>query len=200
MAFGEVQHKYRIGVRVAGISIAAAVLAGCGGSGLAESLGYTKNAPDEFAIVTKAPLVIPPDFALRPPQPGAPRPTQLAPQRVAEQAIYGNTAGVVATPFTTGNVRSQGESQLLANAGALDADPNIRAVVNAETRALAAKSETFMDDVIFWQQQPSPDEHVVDASEEMQRLRENEAAGRPVTEGETPAIEPRRKGLLEGIF
>jgi hypothetical protein len=33
-----------------------------------------KRAPDEFAVVRRAPLIVPPDFDLRPPDPGAPRP------------------------------------------------------------------------------------------------------------------------------
>ena len=37
-----------------------------------------KNPPDEFAITTKAPLVVPPDYALRPPKPGESRPQELS--------------------------------------------------------------------------------------------------------------------------
>lgn len=33
-----------------------------------------KRAPDEFAVVKRAPLIVPPDYDLRPPDPGAPRP------------------------------------------------------------------------------------------------------------------------------
>ena len=36
---------------------------------------------------------------------------------------------------------------------------------------------------------------------EAQRLRKNDALGEPVTEGETPRIEPKEnQGLLEGLF
>ena len=46
------------------------LLAGCGsGGGL-----LSRARPDEFAVQRQAPLVVPPDFALTPPQPGAPRP------------------------------------------------------------------------------------------------------------------------------
>ena len=41
---------------------AAALLAGCGSSGL---LG--RERPDEFAVQRQAPLVVPPDFPLVPP-------------------------------------------------------------------------------------------------------------------------------------
>ena len=39
---------------------------------LRREAGLTKQPPDEFAVVTKAPLIIPPDFNLHPPAPGAP--------------------------------------------------------------------------------------------------------------------------------
>ena len=40
-------------------------LAGCMGSSL------DRDRPDEFAVARQAPLVIPPDFGLAPPNPGA---------------------------------------------------------------------------------------------------------------------------------
>ena len=69
-------------------------LAACGGESLSDTLGYGKSAPDEFAIVTKAPLVIPPDYSLRPPQPGAPRPQEmeLQPSIGAQRALIGAEA------------------------------------------------------------------------------------------------------------
>ena len=60
--------------RLAGLLICLPMAAGCGD--LREAAGLTKKSPDEFAVTTKAPLVIPPDFNLRPPAPGAP-PAQL---------------------------------------------------------------------------------------------------------------------------
>ncbi|MEY4160521.1 MAG: hypothetical protein RLZZ136_1142, partial [Pseudomonadota bacterium] len=50
---------------------ASLLLAGCGSSGL-----FNRDRPDEFAVQRQAPLVVPPDFSLTPPQPGAPRPAE----------------------------------------------------------------------------------------------------------------------------
>ena len=61
-------------------------LAAC--EGVKQELGMTKQAPDEFAVVaSKAPLVVPPDFSLRPPRPGAPRPQEQQPAEVARNAL-----------------------------------------------------------------------------------------------------------------
>lgn len=172
-------------------------LAGCGGDSVREALGYGKDAPDEFAIITKAPLVIPPDFGLRPPQPGAPRPQEanLDPSIVAQSALIGDQS---ATPAPeTGSI---GEQALLEQTGAAAADPRIRQVVNAETRTLVEKDKTFTSDVLFWQQRVPPDERLVDSAGERQRIQQNSAEGKPVTEGETPSTAPEKPGFFSGLW
>ena len=62
-----------------------------------------------------------------------------------------------------------------------------------------ARTQSFIDSLLFWQKQDPPGT-VVNAKEEQQRLRENAALGKPVTEGSTPVIERRKKAPLEGLF
>ena len=95
------------------ITGAALALASCGKSGLA---GH--NAPDEFAISRNAPLVVPQDFALAPPKPGAPRAAGVDAQSAAMEALFG--PGAKAPP------KSPAEQQLLDKAGAGNTDPAIR--------------------------------------------------------------------------
>ena len=52
-----------------------------------DAIGFNPNAPDEFKVVSKAPLVVPPDYALRPPSPGEPRPQELQPESSARLAL-----------------------------------------------------------------------------------------------------------------
>ena len=174
------------------IGATAVSLSACGSS-LSENLGYGKDAPDEFAIVTKAPLVIPPDYSLRPPRPGAASPRETSPQAIAQAALASSNAA--------STNQSAGELALLANAGATNADPNIRQVIDDETRALKLKDEQFLDDVLFWKPEPSEPNRVVNAAGEAQRLRENEALGRPVNEGETPDYDDDDEGgLIDYLF
>ncbi|KAI1692992.1 hypothetical protein DdX_20915 [Ditylenchus destructor] len=64
------------------------LLVSCGSGGM-----LNRKRPDEFAVARQAPLVIPPDFALRPPQPGAPRPQDSGgPSQQALEALFGGTA------------------------------------------------------------------------------------------------------------
>lgn len=67
--------------------IATPVLAGC--ENAKEELGLTRKAPDEFAVIQRAPLEMPPDYTLRPPQPGAARPQEEGAQDQAKQAVFG---------------------------------------------------------------------------------------------------------------
>jgi hypothetical protein len=114
-------------------------LAGC--QSTAQALGMSKVTPDEFRVVTKAPLVVPPDYALRPPAPGKPRPQELQPESAARLALLGQREG---------EVRSQGEKLLVAKAGADRADPLIRYVVDDEFGDIAHKEKSFADRVMFW--------------------------------------------------
>jgi len=89
----------------------AALLASCGSSGV---LG--RERPDEFAVQRQAPLVIPPDFALTPPQPGAPRPAEGTAAQDALDALFGGPSP-----------RSEVEQTTLRRAG--DSEPGIRTAV-----------------------------------------------------------------------
>lgn len=119
--------------------LAAAGLGGCGSTRAA--LGMTKVTPDEFRVVAKAPLVVPPDYALRPPAPGEPRPQELQPESAARTALLGRREA---------EARTDGEKLLVAKAGADKADPLIRYVVDDETGDIAHKDKSFADRVMFW--------------------------------------------------
>jgi hypothetical protein len=64
---------------------AASLLSGC--AGFKQAIGLEPTSPDEFAVESRAPLTIPPDFDLRPPQPGAPRPQEKTAASRARQVI-----------------------------------------------------------------------------------------------------------------
>ena len=65
------------------------LLPGC--AGFARAVGMERVSPDEFAVESRAPLTIPPEFELRPPQPGAPRPQEATAADQARKVI--DTAG-----------------------------------------------------------------------------------------------------------
>ena len=95
------------------LAVAGLAVTACG----KKSLG-AKRGPDELAISRNAPLVIPQDFNLVPPKPGAPRPAGQDAQAAAMEALFG--PGVKPPP------RSSTEQQILDRAGANTTDPAIR--------------------------------------------------------------------------
>lgn len=174
--------------------VAALGLSACDNSGLRRSLGLDVRGPDEFRVVSRAPLDLPPEFGLRPPSPGAARPNEQPVREQAKQTVFGTQ-----TAAKTVAGRTAGESAMLRQAGAVEVDGTIRETVNRESAQLAAADRSFTDRLIFWRDPPPPGT-VVDPAAEQQRLRENAALGKPATSGETPIIQRKRRGILEGIF
>ena len=93
------------------------VVSGCGG--VRDALGVNKYPPDEFAVVAKTPLIIPPNYNLRPPGANQPRPREAEPTQMALRALYPDANLQTAT-------RSPAEDQLIRASGGSVADRNAR--------------------------------------------------------------------------
>lgn len=169
-------------------------LAACSGTSdtLSRTFGLTRDVPDEFMVTTRAPLSMPPDFSLRPPRPGAPRPMEQSERTQAEEALVPQTA---LGSSQVGD--SPGQAALVQAAGPAASD-QVRQQVDADARMQQANTG-FVSKLLFWQS-PTPPGIVVDPQKEAKRLRENAALGENPDTGDTPIIQPRKKGWLEGIF
>ncbi|MGO1120299.1 DUF3035 domain-containing protein [Rhodovibrionaceae bacterium A322] len=180
------------------VALAAAALSACSAS--KETFGLGKQSPDEFQVVARAPLTLPPNFQLRPPQPGAVRPQEGSAEDQARKTVFrADDTGPSLDEMVPDDGRSVGERSLLAAAGYAESDSDIRLTIERETNRINEENESFVEDLIFWRDYPVPGE-VVDATEESKRIREAEALGQPVTGAETPTVERKEKGLLEGVF
>ena len=131
--------------------MAGLLMLGLGGCGLKGALGLEKNSPDEFSVPTNRPLVLPPSYDLRPPNPGEPR-SQDSPAAQGKQALFGPPP---AAPYGAAG-QSPGETALLQRSGADQADSQIRQQVNAETAPVSERGEGFTDRVLYGSDQPSP--------------------------------------------
>ncbi|MFP5395548.1 MAG: DUF3035 domain-containing protein [Alphaproteobacteria bacterium] len=103
------------------------LLSACGGGGL-----FNRQRPDEFAVQRQAPLVVPPDFALVPPAPGAPRPTDQSTAAQAQSALFGPAAP-----------RSGIETSVNQLSG--QAAPSIRSTVGDPATQTVAKGDATRD-------------------------------------------------------
>jgi len=168
-------------------------LAACGREELQRNFGLTRESPDEFVVTTRAPLSVPPNFSLRPPQPGAPRPQEMTPTAGAEAALAPQTA---LTPVIAG-AESPGQEALVAAAGP-PAPPDIRHEVDVEA-AREASDRSLTDRLMFWRS-PAPPGVLVDPRKEAERLRQNAALGESPTTGNTPMLKSRPKTLFDSLF
>ncbi len=109
------------------------LLAGCGND-LTRTFGLTRDAPDEFTVTTRAPLSMPPNFSVRPPLPGAPRPQEQSERKQAEEALVPQTA---LTGAPTGQA-SPGQAALVQAAGPT-APANIRWASRSNMPAISGR-------------------------------------------------------------
>jgi hypothetical protein len=130
---------------VAALGAGAIALAGC--DTLREEAGLSKQSPDEFAVTTKAPLIIPPDFNLRPPSPGAAPLNQTDPTSSAELAMFNSADPATVAAQMPGNY-SASEKMLLANAKAQNADPTVRAQLQSDERNMQGADPSFTDRIL----------------------------------------------------
>ncbi|WP_310475481.1 DUF3035 domain-containing protein [Sandarakinorhabdus sp.] len=117
------------------LSVCALALTACGG----KKDRLSGRGPDELAIARGAPLVVPPDFALAPPTPGAPRALGVDSQAAAMEALFG--PGVKPPP------RSAAEQQLLDRAGANSGDPAVRSQ-SGDPRTNTVNKGVFLQEVL----------------------------------------------------
>lgn len=103
------------------------LVSACGSTGL-----FDRDRPDEMAVSRQAPLVIPPEFALEPPKPGAPRPQSTSASEQTLEALFGGP-----------QARSGTETTTLDRAG--DAAPGIRSSVGDPATETVNKGEVTRD-------------------------------------------------------
>ncbi|MGE3624524.1 MAG: DUF3035 domain-containing protein [Bdellovibrionales bacterium] len=165
-------------------------LAGCGD--LRDDLGLGRTAPDEFAVVDRPPLSVPPDFSLRPPQPGAPRPQEVDMTKRANTILFGADEGKATSKVTTG---SKAEKALLVNSGADHVDPNIREVIDREAAEKVVGNRHLVNDLLWWRKDDDG-ATTVDATAEAARIKQAKEKGESLTQGATPIIERQKSGWL----
>jgi hypothetical protein len=196
--------------RLTALAALALSLAGC--DTIRSAAGINKEAPDEFAVVTKAPLVVPPDFNLRPPSPGAAPTNQYSPTGAAQAALFSDDPN--AMQQSLGGGYSDEEKTILASSGAATADHGIRQQLASDEKSMQGADQSFTDEVLFGGGSKPDTGHAVNADAEKQRIDAAKAAGQTTPGGGDVAAQPsasngsatidkgsdNRGGWLGGIF
>ena len=115
-----------------------AVLPAC--QSTSNALGIRKDAPNEFNILTNAPLVVPPEYNLRPPAPGESSSYDNYSEKAAREALIGDLDPTEPT---------RGEVVFMTRAGATRSDPEIRLKLDGQN-SVERKSASFANRVLFF--------------------------------------------------
>lgn len=166
------------------LAVLAAATAASGCASMNRAIGATRTAPDEFRVVTQAPLTLPPDYSLRPPRPGETRPQELQPSDNARAALFGQQIAPNA---------SQGERSFVASAGAEAVDPGIRDQVDYEGQGIVRRNEGFVDRLLSFGGSDAPSTPL-NAEQEAARIEHDESIRR-ATGGGQVVIERDRGGF-----
>lgn len=163
------------------LALSLPLVTGC--SNIKNSLGLEKEAPDEFAVITRAPLAMPPALVLPPPMPGMPRPQEQSAIDSAAKAVLGRTLPKQQTSSTA-------EAALLDKAVKQPVDPNIRAVINNETKTMHDRNKPVAEKLLnIGGNRNEASATVVDPIKELERIKKNKEEGKSILNGETPIIE-----------
>ncbi|TNE32194.1 MAG: DUF3035 domain-containing protein [Alphaproteobacteria bacterium] len=164
-------------------------IAGC--SQVKQQLGIGRNSPDEFAVVKRAPLSLPPEYNLLPPDPNKPHAEVISDRRPeqAKEAVFG-----LDEAHNKQNLPP--ETALLEKAGAYYANPDIRNILDREAGYITFYNEekNLTERILFWKKDKE-EPVLVDAKAEAERLKKNEEEGLPPHEGEVPTIH-KKNGLF----
>lgn len=204
------------------LSCSILTLTSCSGTTVKDTLGIGRRAPDEFKVVSRPPLSVPPQFNLRPPSNTATSPTVVPADKQAQSIIVGRNqddnnfdlneavADTAVTPVESDNLPSPGtktaakasrsaESTFMKNIGVDQADPTVRdTLVQQKIEVEEKRDEAAWWD--FYSSKPEKKDPLVNAKGEAERIQKNKADNKPVTEGKTPETKDKDRGLLGDLL
>ncbi|MGD2132089.1 MAG: DUF3035 domain-containing protein [Maricaulaceae bacterium] len=169
----------------AAVLTASLALSGCGS--MRRAVGAERVTPDEFRVVTKAPLVVPPEYNLRPPRPGEPRPQDLVPEDLAATALFTGYENSTA---------SDAEQLLVAKMSRGAQDSSIRLEIDMENGVIQ-KSRGFANRILFWRDGDTADEYEPSRRAAEEEIERRARLGEAATGGEE--VEIGRGSKLPGL-
>ena len=138
----------------------------------------TRRAPDEFQVVRRQPLVVPPDYRLPAPGTASPARQEDMASRDARAALFGGVPGVRQTG------PSDGERMLLQSVPGT-AEPNIRDIILTENSELTQLDESRFLFILDFQRRAMTEssglDSPLDPTAEAARLEATGASARVVT-------------------
>lgn len=144
-----------------------------------QSLGLGKNSPDEFVVMKRKPLSMPPDYNLTPPKPGTKSNQQSNTSAEAERILFGSNE-VESKDF------SKSDKSFLDDINATDTQANIRDIVNEELENDPANNKYLINELMSWRKEDNS--AVINNTKEAKRLKNNQTQGLSINEGYVPVL------------
>jgi hypothetical protein len=170
---------------VAALGVATLPLGGC--DSFNRAIGKTRVIPDEFQVVSNAPLAIPPDYALRPPRVSN-GPEQANATEQARETVFraGDTANGQASAAPSKKL-SAGEQDLLRQAGATNVPKDIRQTVDADPSEGVPFDRGLVDKLLFWSGPTTPPStDTLNPGQEASRIRVAQSVAKPGGQTQAP--------------
>lgn len=145
-----------------------------------QSLGIGRKTPDEFVVMKRQLLSMPPEYNLAPPEPGKAPLKQAKPEAEAEKVLYG-------TEENADNI-TEDDGAFLDELRTNVYHPNIRNMLDEELINDPANNKYLIDNLMFWKERENA--VILDNLEEAKRIKYNKKQGRSIDEGDVPVIKP----------
>ena len=133
--------KMNRGKNILGLLCLTLTVSACGG-GLSDAFAYKKNPPDEFAILKKQPLIIPPDYSLKPPNETGSKIARASTRVEAEQILTGREVDI-------NEIASDGEREILDRVGSNPSQNNVRAKIQNDGNNVISKDKAVTEKLIL---------------------------------------------------
>lgn len=195
-----------------GLMTGLALLSACESGDVRNAVGLDRAAPDEFRVVSRPPLSVPPDFDLRPPTPGQEARSMPSTESEAKKLVFGEGSDsakpaaileepaidTAVAPVVSSELSSSAESNFLKKLGTDKADPEIRTVIHQDNKnaPITDKDASPIEKILGI----DSGEPVVDAKAESNRIKANKEKGKPINTGKVKVVDPKKQSVLDKLL
>lgn len=160
-----------------------------------EALGIKRKAPDEFKVLSHAPLSVPPEFSLRPIAGDKITGKDVTINGKEGRAVFEKAAAEISTERT-----SKAENAFLQNANASNANPRIKEILKRDATFTKEEKGGLLKKLAFFRSDEKKETSVINASAERERILKNKQDNKPSIEGKVETTSQKDDGVLTDII
>ncbi len=175
-------------------------LTSCTGSDVKNTLGLRKKAPDEFMVLSRPALTVPPAFDLPEPETTSTSAPKDFSNNNAKQALFG------ASDAKKDSKKSTAENLFLNKAGFGSAQSDIRQQLEEDARALEEPTPEETQEKGFFERLFEPlqldeaPDPIVSPVAEKERIKDAKASGKKISGEDAATIQPKSESTLDRIL